>query len=236
MVDEISRRFVPHPSRRDVLADACVMLKRLRHTLRWKEFFHNNPELQQANEQSLGTGVAPARTIQLLRAPPKGSRELESFIDYFTRSVFHNLRFDNEISTNSQRVQSLLKQLNNMEDTVAVSTDKTNSYKLVKLNDYQRWINDHIAKSNATEISDRDLENFRNASLELFLDAKSGERGTFRNFPLSRKESQALQQQLEKRPILTPFLLIKDHKKANDLGEYPTRLVIPAQNFNSIFA
>ena len=33
-----------------------------------------------------------------------------------------------------------------------------------------------------------------------------------------------------------PKLLIKDHKKINENGEFPTRLVIPAKNFTATFS
>ena len=36
--------------------------------------------------------------------------------------------------------------------------------------------------------------------------------------------------------IPSPKLLIKDHKKPNKNGEFPTRLVIPATNFTATFA
>ena len=48
---------------------------------------------------------------------------------------------------------------------------------------------------------------------------------------LSNNESQFIRELIETRAILTPKILIKDHKKRNAEGLYPTRLVVPATNF-----
>ena len=36
--------------------------------------------------------------------------------------------------------------------------------------------------------------------------------------------------------ILTPLLSIKDHKKKNEFGHFPTRIVVPATNFTAWLA
>ena len=38
------------------------------------------------------------------------------------------------------------------------------------------------------------------------------------------------------RAILSPKLMIKNHRKINKKGEYPTMLVIPAKNFSATFS
>jgi hypothetical protein len=40
---------------------------------------------------------------------------------------------------------------------------------------------------------------------------------------------------LDSRAVLTPKLLIKDHKPMNEKGEYVTRLIVPATNFTVAF-
>ena len=45
-----------------------------------------------------------------------------------------------------------------------------------------------------------------------------------------------INESLRTKSIPTPKLLIKDHKKLRGMGEFPTRLVIPATNFSATFA
>ena len=52
---------------------------------------------------------------------------------------------------------------------------------------------------------------------------------------LSEKELKFLSKTLEAKSIPTPKLIIKDYKKVNEKGDYPSRLIIPASNFTSGF-
>ena len=45
-----------------------------------------------------------------------------------------------------------------------------------------------------------------------------------------------MRKSLATRAIPSPKLLIKDHKKINENGEFPTRLVTPATNFTATFS
>ena len=53
---------------------------------------------------------------------------------------------------------------------------------------------------------------------------------------LSVKGEESVRQSLATREILSPKLLIKDHKTINENGEFPTRLVIPVTNFTATFS
>ena len=52
---------------------------------------------------------------------------------------------------------------------------------------------------------------------------------------LLTKENHFIDKSLKTRAVPTPKLLIKDHKKADSKGEFPTRLVVPATNFMAAF-
>jgi hypothetical protein len=52
---------------------------------------------------------------------------------------------------------------------------------------------------------------------------------------LSDKEAEFLYQSINSKAIPSPKLLIKDHKKADENGDFQTRLVVPANNFTSAF-
>eukprot|EP00980_Cylindrotheca_fusiformis_P020377 scaffold7407_cov165-Cylindrotheca_fusiformis.AAC.1 len=238
LADETSRKFVPKPSHKMVIGDACIMLKRLRHALRWKEFLRLNPpeeneisQQQQRNDhdqQDLGTGVRPDKVIQ--NPAPIGSREFENMFDDFERQVFRNIRTSVEPSPKSLDVEHTLKKLGHQEDLLAVSTDKTNSFRIVDKEAYIQWMNEEIRKSAAQEVPPATIEDAQRDGHMLLDHAKSN-----RWFPIGKKEAQAIEQSLRSCSVPTPFLLIKDHKPRNQEGHHPTRLVIPAQNFVSGF-
>ena len=48
---------------------------------------------------------------------------------------------------------------------------------------------------------------------------------------LSEDETAYIRQQIKSKAVPTPKLLIKDHKEKDARGNFPTRLVIPANNF-----
>jgi hypothetical protein len=47
----------------------------------------------------------------------------------------------------------------------------------------------------------------------------------------SKNETDLIQESLQSNAIPSPKFLVKDHKKKDKWGQYPTRLVIPATNF-----
>ena len=52
---------------------------------------------------------------------------------------------------------------------------------------------------------------------------------------MSDKEFNFIKYTLRSKAIPTPKMLIKDHKKKKDNGNFPTRLIIPATNFTAGF-
>ena len=52
---------------------------------------------------------------------------------------------------------------------------------------------------------------------------------------LSESEYNFIKETINSRAIPTPKLLIKDHKKQNEDGTFPTRLVVPATNLQRDF-
>jgi hypothetical protein len=53
---------------------------------------------------------------------------------------------------------------------------------------------------------------------------------------MSEDKYNYVKESLNSKAILSPKLLIKDHKEINDDGNYPTRLVVPATNFTAAFS
>ena len=53
---------------------------------------------------------------------------------------------------------------------------------------------------------------------------------------ISKGEYVFVKEKILTRGVPTPLLFIKDHKKKNQLGKFPTRIVVPATNFTAGFA
>ena len=109
---------------------------------------------------------------------------------------------------------------------VWVPTEKTNSTRVIKIEDYKRWVSDHLQKAADLALRPKVMALHENANL-LLEKVK---------LDLSVKEEEFARQSLATRAILSPKLLIKDHKTINEKGEFPTRLVIPATNFTVTFS
>ena len=108
---------------------------------------------------------------------------------------------------------------------MVITTDKTNSFEVVPINKYKVWVEEHLETS-AKEIDiERIIEIF-----ELAEELKEKNRDI-----LSDREFTFLEKNLLTKNIPTPKSIIKDHKKANKDGEFPSRLIVPANNFTSCF-
>ena len=96
---------------------------------------------------------------------------------------------------------------------------------LISKEEYIRQVKTHLAKS-GKEIKSNKLTEVKDKA-EKLLDEL---------LPIiSEKEAWFLQQSIKSKAIPTPKLLIKDHKDPDELNNYPTRLVVPANNFTSAF-
>jgi hypothetical protein len=110
---------------------------------------------------------------------------------------------------------------------VVVPTDKTNSFRVISTEDYTRFMNEHLATSS--------VEVPRKRILEIHLQAQQEFECLLNDGLLNENELRFIEENLKGKAIPTPSLLIKDHKKPLEDGNFPTRLVIPADNFTSAF-
>ena len=113
----------------------------------------------------------------------------------------------------------------NKSTKVVVPTDKTNSFRTIETEEYINWVTKHLNKSAITSSHERIKEIFKDAN-ELLLGIED---------LLSENEYHFILETINSRAIPTPKLLIKDHKKKDSDGNFPTRLVVPATNFTAAF-
>ena len=81
----------------------------------------------------------------------------------------------------------------------------------------KRWVSDHLQKAAKLALRPKVMALYESANL-LLEKVK---------LDLSVKEEEFARQSLATLAILSPNLLIKNHKTINEKGEFPTRLVIP---------
>ena len=111
-------------------------------------------------------------------------------------------------------------------DQVIFPTDKTNSFRTMDTEKYMTMVNEHL-RCSSREIERDRVKEIVEKSRELLNEV---------GFQLSKSEAVHINESLKTKSIPTPKLLIKNHKKPNKNGEFPTRLVIPATNFTATFA
>ena len=142
----------------------------------------------------------------------------------FLKEAFKRRRFEHQ-NTKTNEIYNILQRLKR-SGSVCVPTDKTNSTKVIQIEDYKRWVSDHFSK--AADLALRAKVVALSEDANILLDKVKME--------LSVQEENFVRQSLATKAIPAPKLLIKDHKTINEKGEFPTRLVIPATNFTATFS
>ena len=104
-----------------------------------------------------------------------------------------------------------------------IPTDKTNSFRTMDIHKYIAQMLAHL-QANGKKIPRSRLTEVHQEAQELLEDKRH---------LMSDQEAHYLQKSIDSKAIPTPKLLIKDHKKPNQAGDFPTRLVIPANNFTA---
>ena len=242
IVTGTSQKFVPQPSFDQVATDAFQGLKRFATTLRLKENYrlqhHKN------SDASTTTSSTPSSTTSIIDPPSvglktklkptrcsgasKGSNYLESFLKDVTTAIldmvwaYRNFTSTTPLTEDIHHLQTLL---HNNPAWVVIPTDKTNSFQLIPKQHYVQQVQQHLSQR-AKPISHSDLQTVRERGLQLLRHLKPS---------LSSGEYGYLSQSLASYAIPTPKLAIKDHKKPDNNGQYPTRLIVPAQNFVAAF-
>eukprot|EP00957_Ditylum_brightwellii_P091741 6985210-Ditylum_brightwellii.AAC.1 len=102
------------------------------------------------NEDGLSTGL---KTVHYSKAAPPGSKALGDFLHRFEQTILERIVTYKRSFQSQKDMQfnKLFKCLAEDEETVVVPTDKTNSYKVVLLEDYKKWALQHL-EENAAEI------------------------------------------------------------------------------------
>ena len=175
-----------------------------------------------SKQDGLNSGLKATNNTQ---NAPIGSPETEGFLRELERSLITQASEDVlPKRKHDEKIFLTLKELRKSEEVV-IATDKTNSYSLTPIEKYKTWVNEHLKKA-AKEID-------RERITEIF---KHGNETCDKHQNiLSDNEIKFLKSTLKTKNIPTPKLIIKDHKKPNEEGDFPSRLIVPANNFTSAF-
>ena len=173
-------------------------------------------------EKGLKTGLHSTYTSM---EPPTNDPKIEQFLRDVQVELLKQLddymKKFHDCNTTSNRVKQLKYSLKN-STKVAIQTDKTNSFVLMETEEYEELVIEKL-KEHGAEITITDLK-------EAHEEAKSLLEGIT---PwISKQEKQFLIQCIQSKAIPTPKLLVKDHKqKKEGAKQFPTRLIVPGQNF-----
>jgi len=187
--------------------------------LREKEISMPEPHLN-IGDEGLSTGLKKPNTANSV---PIASKEVEAFLDDVVCTLLKDLsRSEEKLETNKAlEIRLLAKSLQKEESQVVVPTDKTYSFWTVKKEKYISWVEDHL-KLAANEISVDRLQFIFDEACKLLEELDD---------TLSEVKRGYVKAKLKTCSVPTPKLLIKDHKRMNGKGEFPTRLVVLATNF-----
>jgi hypothetical protein len=249
LVRGTSEKYVPEPSKNDILSDAIIGIRRFSNSCRWKEFWRLK-KLEKVREESNSSPKSVddegffdsemrieakdvglnsnLRAKEKLKRAPKGSEDLEAFLLAVQREIIDRVFDKVNGYVPNEKSQDLKDVCKGLQDTntVVIPTDKTNSFRCIHIRDYQDWATKHLLK-NGKEIPRSKLVEVLDEANELLESLDD---------VMSEDEYSFVKESLNSKAIPSPKLLIKDHKFVNDDGTYPTRLVVPATNFTSAFS
>ena len=192
----ISEKFVSEPSKANALSDLIIGLKRFKNAIRWKEHFLANTTASQTNPEvtdtdnssvespststinskdslssnsSLSTNLKPKNTS---KNAPIGSHGLEAFFRELEELLFARLENYYEKKTSQKAKSSTSSNINQLlghlrkASKVAVPTDKTNSFKIIEIDNYKSQVLKHLDTS-ATEVDRSKLVTISEKAKEL---------------------------------------------------------------------
>jgi hypothetical protein len=249
----VSEKFVPQPTQWQVLGDVLVGLGRFKNAVWWKYFWTERksqsmyvadslssgayseessdslyditrPYSSKEDTGGLGTRLRPLKAKQA----PQASPEVEAFLREVDRALLSNVADKPVVAPSRIAAEiTVLETALQKSMLVVIPTDKTNSFSILSIKDYIRIMDEHLAESSVEVLRDQILEiHFQAQHLFESLNDENG---------LSNNELRFIDEGLKVKVIPTPSLLIKDHKKPREDGTFPTRLVIFADNFTSVF-
>jgi hypothetical protein len=170
LVRGTSEKYIPEPSRNDILSDAIIGIRRFSNSCRWKEFWRLK-KLEDVREQSNsspksvdGEGFFDSkvrieakrvglnlnlRAKEKLKRAPKGSEDLEAFLSAVQQEIIDRVFDKGNVYSPNLKLEVLKNVCKNLQDTktVAIPTDKTDSFECIDIRVYKDWATKHLLKN-----------------------------------------------------------------------------------------
>ena len=126
---------------------------------------------------------------------PIGSPEVERFLKEVEQQLIKIVN-EEDLSKNNDRVKTIALHLENLRKSsqVVIATDRTNSFQVIPLEKYKKWVLEHLRKS-AKEIKRERLVELYGIAQETKLKIEDS---------LSESEERFLSKTLESKSIPTP--------------------------------
>ena len=133
---DYSTKNIPIPNRKDYIKQLIDKAEQFCKRMRWKAFFHLNPECKPDHKETYG--------FKSRRAPPS-IPQLTNFEKGLT-NIIKNIKFKRKRSNFQQQLNSDIKSKIKNNDKILVPADKTNNYYKLSANEYH-----HLTKGSVTK-------------------------------------------------------------------------------------
>ena len=222
---ETSEKYVPEPSKKEILSDILIMLKKFRNVARKREAKHlkmmakieqakyegskgsESEVLDETKVKEIETEVFKFKSglqtglyaVFCNKEEKSGSIALENMLHRLEREILTELDERQEPNKNKrdERIQKIFEDLKFAEEVV-VGTDKTNHVAIIRVEDYKRWIIEHLLK-NANKVQRGEVLKLHKVAVEKAESLRE---------VLNKGELTFLTKGIEARFLPTPQLLI----------------------------
>ena len=173
-----SDRFVPEPSQKAVQADILNAIRRFKNVVRWKEFWRDQKKSTETelyvvieeNSRFMTTGLNTVLKPTFgVKTSKHGYDNLKGFLTAAEKPSPRRLLNANVLSARTDKNSEIYNVLQELEKSgcVCVPTDKTNSTRVINIEDYKRWVSDHLHKAADLALRPKVMALCENANLLL---------------------------------------------------------------------
>ena len=146
--------FIPEPSQNSVQDNILIEIRCFRNVDRWKEFWRDKKKTELNDEDDysrfmatgLSTGLNPIFGLKIAK---QVSDNLEGLLTAVGKNLlkeaFRRRRFK-QPTKKAREIYEVLQKLKK-SGSVCFPTDKTNSTRVIQIEDYKRWVSDHLLKA-----------------------------------------------------------------------------------------
>ena len=239
LTHEVSSKFIVELLIEEIKIDLLIGLKISANNVRWN--YHAIQRAEDSKQtgadqrtnsnisKGLGTGLQTNKWVETMQHI-LASREVEAFVLEVEKELLDHLKKSDTTDTRwkhniSNSITYFLSNLNSRKDLVIVPINNTNTVHLMKKDLYSTMVTMNLSK----EAIQADLENMNLMHKEALALCKSS-----KDILLQSKHNY-IKSTVNNKAIPIVKLILEDHKKKDANRDFPTQLVVPANNWTSGF-